>query len=204
MTWMTVVPWVSSFGLGYLILETEDAIRSFELWQWAVFFGASIFTMGLAITPTTFIAVVCGYFFGFNSALLVVVCYQLASFIGYFLSKVVDEGFLTLLVSKYPKSMPFFENIEEKQLMVTFLARISPALPFGLMNVVLALAQVRLRNFFWGGLFGMLPRTLFFIWVGSKATVLIEALQSNQNLTIVVAISIVALVSFYYILKPKK
>mgnify|MGYP001949666108 CR=1 FL=1 len=204
MTWMMVIPWVSSLGLGYLILASEETIRAFEFWQWALFFIGSIVTMGLAITPTTFIAVVCGYFFGFNSIFIIVLCYQLASFIGYYLSKIVDEGFLVLLISKYPKAEPFFENIKEKQFAVTFLARISPALPFGLMNVVLALAQVRLRAFFWGGLFGMLPRTLFFVWVGSQANALIEALQSNQNLSVLIVISLAVLASFYWILKPKK
>lgn len=203
MTWMTVVPWVSTLGVSYLALEYESWIRSYTLIPWAIFFAVSVFSMGLAITPTTFISLLCGYFLGFDAILPVVLCYQLASMIGYGLAQKLDHHTIDWVKQKFPKSVSIFYNVEKRQWMTTLLARISPALPFGLMNVVLSVSGVRPFPFFFAGLIGMLPRTVFFVWLGSQAPMLIEALQNKDQLAWFLLISAAGIFGLYKLLKPK-
>lgn len=203
MTWMTVVPWLSTIAITYLALDQEEWIRSFTFIHWLCFFGASVWSMGLAITPTTFISLLCGYFLGLQAIVPVIISYQLASLVGFGLAQKMDNHTLVWVKQKFPKSAPIFTNLERQQWLTTFLARISPALPFGLMNVVLAVSGVRLGPFFFGGLIGMLPRTVFFVWLGTQAPALIEALQTKDQLVWFILLSVAGLWLLYKLLRPK-
>ncbi|MDW3208618.1 MAG: VTT domain-containing protein [Reichenbachiella sp.] len=203
MAWMTLMPWFSTVSLSYLALEHEELIRSFSLLQWLCFFTICIFSMGLAITPTTFISLVSGYFLGYHAIIPVVLSYQLASLVGYGLAQKLDNHTIDWVEERFPKSAPIFANVESRQWLTTFLARISPALPFGLMNVVLAVSGVRFGPFFLSGLLGMLPRTLFFIWLGAQAPMLVEAVQSNDYFGLFIVLSVAGIFGLFYILKPK-
>jgi uncharacterized membrane protein YdjX (TVP38/TMEM64 family) len=203
MLWMTIAPWISSIGLTFLAVFYEEPILLFGLGEWTLLFGITILTMGLAITPTTFISLLCGYFLGFESLVFVVICYQMASLIGFQLANVLDHDLIRLATAKFPKSEQIFDNVKRNQWLTTIMARISPALPFGLMNVVLSITGIRRLPFFVGGLIGMLPRTAFFLWLGSKASLLKEALQSSGNIGWSIAITLAVFYGFYLLLKPK-
>lgn len=204
MLWMTVIPWISTMMITYLSITNESWINGFTTDAWAIFFLCSILTMGLAVTPTTFISLISGYFLGWQAALPVVLCYQLAALMGFGLAQQLDAHTLDWVINKFPKSATVFENVERKQWQTTFLARISPALPFGLMNVVLAVSGIRLVPFFLGGLVGMLPRTLFFIWLGIKAPILVEALQTKGPLAWFVVLSVAGIFVLYKMLTAKR
>ncbi len=203
MSWMTLMPWFSTFTLTYLALQYEELIRSFTSLHWMYFFALSVFSMGLAITPTTFISLVCGYFLGYYAVIPVVVSYQLASLVGYVLAQKMDNQTIDWVEKKFPKAAPIFANVESRQWLTTFLARVSPALPFGLMNVVLSVSGVRFGPFFLGGLLGMLPRTLFFIWLGAQAPILVEAVQTNDYFGLFIVLSVAGIFGLFYILRPK-
>ncbi|SMD35095.1 SNARE associated Golgi protein [Reichenbachiella faecimaris] len=203
MIWMTIIPWLSTLTITYVVLAEEDWIRTFTLSSWLYFFIISIFSMGLAITPTTFISLLGGYFLGVKAVLPVVISYQLASLVGFFLAQRMDNNARHWIQKRFPKSASIFDNVEKQPWLTTFLARISPALPFGLMNVVLAISGVRLAPFIFGGLIGMLPRTLLFIWIGSQASFLIEALETKDHLVWLIVLSGIGIFGLYKLLKPK-
>ncbi|MEP2023365.1 MAG: hypothetical protein ABJI85_01805, partial [Reichenbachiella sp.] len=133
MIWMTIIPWVSTLAISYLALVEEEWIRTFTISYWFGFFTVSVFSMGLALTPTTFISLLSGYFLGIQAVVPVVISYQLASLVGFSLAQKLDSNTKSWVQTKFPKSTTIFENVGEKQWLTTFLARISPALPFGLM-----------------------------------------------------------------------
>lgn len=203
MIWMTFLPWFSTIGITYLAIENESWIQSFATIEWSLFFIVSMFSMGLAITPTTFISLFSGYFLGINAIVPVILSYQVASMIGYGIAQYLNQDALEWIKNYYPRSKSILENVEQKQWLTTFFARISPVLPFGLMNVVLSIAGVKLGPFFFGGLIGMIPRTFLFVWLGSQASILIEALETNDQMIWLVLISVVGIFGLYQILKPK-
>jgi uncharacterized membrane protein YdjX (TVP38/TMEM64 family) len=50
---------------------------------------------------------------------------------------------------------------------VVFLARLSPVLPFNVLNYAFGLTRVRFREFVLGSFAGMLPGTLLYVYLGS-------------------------------------
>lgn len=200
---MSVMPILSSLFISSYVLLHEEVLNSFQIVDWVVFYAVSVLTMAFAVTPTTFICLLSGFLIGFSSLIPIVVSYQAASAVGYFLSNNLSDRFIEMLQMKYPKGGVLLKNVSENQLSLTLLSRLSPALPFAIMNVVLSISGIRFRPFFLGGLIGMLPRTVFFIWVGIQASNLTEALDSKMNMILVIIISLAAIILMAYLLKRK-
>ncbi len=202
--WMGIVPLVSSAGLSLVMLHYESVIAGFGLVEWALFFVLAVFTMAFAITPTTFLALVSGFFLGVYGLLPMVLAYQAASIVGYFLARQLGADFLTLLQRKYPGTRDIVHNVHKNQFALTFLSRISPAFPFAIMNVVLSVSKISLSPFFWGGLVGMLPRTLFFLWIGASASEWADTDSQGQNGYVAIGVSLLVLYAIYKILFSRK
>ena len=206
--WVTVAPLTVSSVISYYALAYEEMIAQLETAQWTIFVLLSCLTMGLALTPTTFIALVSGYFLGLTAIPGVVVSYTVASLIGFLLTHVIDNGrFMESLYrwlgDKAHRVKQLLKGIDSNQFGIIVMARLSPVLPFALMNVVLPVAGVRLKPFLVAGTLGMLPRTVFFIWLGSEAKVLRTLVEEGSEgmlprllLVLLLAISLVGF--FYY------
>ena len=171
--WMTLMPLLVSTALSYYAIAYESLTADFTSFTWSLFFLLSGLTMGLALTPTTFIALLSGYFLGLEAIFYVVPAYTLASLLGYQLTRWVDKGSLLQAIEQYSptkaiKLKQLLQGIQAHQFSLVVLARISPVLPFAMMNVVLPVAGVRLNNFLIAGTLGMLPRTLLSVWLGNQ------------------------------------
>jgi uncharacterized membrane protein YdjX (TVP38/TMEM64 family) len=163
-----IMPLLGSSLLTYWAISQEDSLRQADSIVWSGLFLISIFTMAFALTPTTFVALLSGYFLGWEAVLPVVTSYWIASWVGYRAAQRLDNGMLWQWLNQQPKVATFIEKLHQNDLALLILCRLSPALPFAIMNMVFALTHTRLRLFLTAGFVGMLPRTLLFIWVGKQ------------------------------------
>jgi uncharacterized membrane protein YdjX (TVP38/TMEM64 family) len=164
--------------------------------------------MGLALTPTTFVALVSGYFLGLPALAGVIASYTGASLIGFQLTRTVDQGQLINSIygwlgdERAKRLRQLLSGIADHQFGVIVMARLSPLLPFALMNVVLPVTGVRLVPFLVAGTLGMLPRTTFFVWLGSEAkTLRILVEEGGDGLLprlLLIGLLVVSLVGFLY------
>ncbi len=180
LVWMTIMPIVCSAIVTLLAIKYEVYIRSFNLPAWLIFFTGATITMALAMTPTTFIALLSGFFLSWLAVPFMLISYLVASALGFFLAKRVDQGKFLASIRKLPKVAGFINAINSKQLSFIVLCRISPVLPFAIMNVVLSMIHISFSKFLWGGFLGMLPRTLLFIWIGSTLHQLREIVETGR------------------------
>ena len=144
--------------------------------------------MGVALIPGSLIALVAGYFLGFAALPGVVFLYTIASLVGFQMTQWVDRGTLVDALGQLPPKQAKIAHqvqhgIARNQLGLTILARMSPIMPFTLMNIVLPLAGVSLRNYLLGGFIGMLPRTFFLIWLGDQAQEIRFLIENDGNVT---------------------
>ena len=178
---LTILPGMaSSVGLIFLY-QYEDTIQNFLLPQWLLFYVLCSFTMAFALTPTTFIALISGYFLGWTSLSGLIPSYVIASLIGYFIAGKIDKGNLLTHLKENSKINGITENLKKDELWVIFFCRISPALPFAMMNVFLSYMNVKIKNFVTGSLLGMLPRTLLSVWIGSEAGDIVSMFKHNTQ-----------------------
>ncbi len=206
--WVTVTPLAVSSVVTYYALAYESTIRQFGPGEWVAVFAVSCVMMGLALTPTTFIALASGYFLGLPAVVGVVVGYTSASLIGFSLTQAVDQGQLMKSIygwlgdERVKRLRQLLAGIADHQFGIIMMARLSPLLPFALMNVVLPVAGVRLRPFLVAGTLGMLPRTAFFVWLGSEAKTLRTLVEEGGAglvpRLLLIGLLVVSLVGFFY------
>ncbi len=206
--WMAIMPLTVSSVISYYAITHEALIRQFDIATWLILLLASCFTMGFALTPTTFIALLSGFFLGMQAAPLVVLAYTVASVIGFQLTHFIDNGLFLHTIKQLPGKKAaqldrFLEGLQGNQFGIIVMARISPVLPFAIMNVILPIAGVTLKKFILAGTLGMLPRTLFFIWIGSEAQELQTLIEEGEGdptaqvvFFVLLAVSLAGL--FYY------
>ena len=203
------MPLSFSSGLSLLIIDNISYVENLQLHEWVLVFSIVSLTMTFALTPTTVIALLCGYFLGFYAVLPVVVSYSLASLGGFYLSNSLGSNFQDVIRTSYPKLDSFIHKMSDKSpVSFVIFSRISPVLPFAVMNIVLPFIGIKIKPFFWGGMLGMLPRTLLAIIVGKLAKdilILIENPSSGIYMQIGFAVLLlVSLIGFYTIYKRNK
>lgn len=181
--WMVVMPLLFSGVAGWQIVEYESAIQLFTTWEWALVFLLVTVTMALALTPTTFVAISTGYFLGLNGLAPLVIAYTVASLLGYLIAKPLGSGILSTIQGYYPKTDQLVGKLNSTSpYWFVILCRLSPVLPFGIMNVVLSFISTPIRAFVLGGMMGMLPRTLTALMVGKLASDLLNVVaHPGQN-----------------------
>ncbi len=145
------------------------------------YFAITAALMALGLTHTTFIALLSGYFLGWEGFAGTVAAYGIAAATGYRLARLIDHGALRRFLHLFPKAESVIAELENDTLQLIILVRLSPVLPFALMTFVLASVGVNFQRFVVGSIAGMLPRTLFFYWLGTQAGGLTELLAHPER-----------------------
>jgi uncharacterized membrane protein YdjX (TVP38/TMEM64 family) len=160
-------------------------IKNIALFQNMGFYGSFLFwvlisiSMGISLVPTSFVALISGYLWGFSTILPLIISYILATSVGFYLSKVIDNNFILQELDKNTKAKNLLNNLKTEQFKIIALARLSPIFPFGISNVIFTYLGVPLKNLILAGIIGMLPRTLLMIWASTKIEVIQNLFNSN-------------------------
>jgi len=176
---LSVTPIVFTSVLGYYAIVYEPTLRAFNGWQWA---GITLVCMltSAALTPPTLLALLMGYFLGWEAMLPILLINLGGILFINLLVRWIDHDRFVRFLRKNPKAQSVLDRILDKELEVIFFAKLSPILPFGLTNLLFALSGAKLRNILLGGFLGMLPRTMLAIWSGREARE-IRALLDNPG-----------------------
>ncbi len=163
------MPLLVSSSISYWVITHEQEIQNFTFQNWTIAFTITCFTMAFALTPTTFIALLSGYFLGWRAFLPLAISYWVASYIGFKIAQMIDGGRFLKILSEKPQVKQVLENLQKDEFKIILLARLSPILPFAVTNVLFSFSGTKLRNFLTAGFIGMLPRTILSIWIGTQA-----------------------------------
>ncbi|GAA4359182.1 hypothetical protein GCM10023185_25570 [Hymenobacter saemangeumensis] len=181
---LVAVPLLGSSSLLYLLYKYQDLLQNLSAGQVLLYFVVIAFTMAFAFTPTTVVAIVTGYYFGWGGLAGMVLAYALASAIGYELAVRLDHGKLRDFMHHFPKAGAVVDELQQQSWQLIILTRLSPVLPFALMTFVLAMVGVARRRFLAASVVGMLPRSLFFYWLGTKASDVLALLRDPDGGTL--------------------
>lgn len=178
---ISILPLLVDAGIVYLLVQNETWIQQFSTTQWALTYAILALAMAVGLTHTTFIALVGGYFLGWQSLYYMIPSYLIATLIGYYLGSFIDNGRLLQYVQKGEKSSKILNNLKKKELLVIFFSRISPVLPFAVMNAVLSMLGASLSRYIPATLAGMLPRTVLFTWLGMEAKSITDIMNGPKE-----------------------
>lgn len=200
-----LIPLICSSSITAYFISHEEFIQSFSIYTWCTFYVITCFTMALAITPTTYIAIVSGYFLGWVSIPFMLISYLSASLLGYVFALLIDNGIFLKNLEENQKVQLFMKNLKKKEFLMIILARLSPALPFAMMNLLLAILKVDKKKFLIAGFIGMLPRTLLSIFLGTQVKEISLLFSQHKkdptNQLLIISLLILTTLGIFYFIK---
>jgi uncharacterized membrane protein YdjX (TVP38/TMEM64 family) len=200
---LVALPVLGSSSLSYMLYRNQALLEHLTPGQSIFYFVAIAFTMAFAFTPTTFVALVTGFYLGWAGLPGMVLAYAMAAFIGYHIAASLDHGKMLQFLHHFPKADAVMKELKTQSWQLIILTRISPVLPFALMTFVLAVMRVDRRRFLLASVVGMLPRSLFFYWLGTKAQDVFALLRDPDTGTmgklLVIGLVAVSLFGLYFL-----
>lgn len=190
--WKRVLPLVVIFGvlaaffafdLGQyfsqdFLKENREALLAFKDNNFALMLIGFILTYAvvaaLPFPVASFLTIFGGFLFGTvvggGAAILGATLGATALFMA------VKYAFKDVFKEKFGKYTGKFEaGLKENELSYLFILRLIPAYPFFVPSIVLALFDIRVRNFFFTTLFGIVPGTLVYASIGNGIGAVFDA-----------------------------
>jgi uncharacterized membrane protein YdjX (TVP38/TMEM64 family) len=166
---LVAVPIVGSSSLTFVLYRNQQFLEQLTTGQSLLYFVVVGVAMAFSLVNTTAVVLITGFYLGWSGFPGMVVAYALAALTGYQLASVLDHGKMLSFLSHFPKADAVMRELKTDSWQLIFLTRVSPVTPFALMTFVLAIMRVRRWPFLLASVAGMLPRSLFFYWLGTKA-----------------------------------
>ena len=205
---LTIVPLLFSSVLTVAVITHEKQILTFTWQNWIIITLVCCLTSTFAFTPPTVLALVFGYFLGWNALLPIFALNMGAIFLVNIITKRFNQDSLLSYFADNQKVTAILENIRKQELKFIFFTKLSPVLPFALTNFVFALSGAKLRNILLGGFLGMVPRTALAVWTGSQAKEIRRLLENpnegNLQKILIILLIIVSVGGILYFVLPRK
>ena len=203
MALLVLVPLLGSSSLVLVLSRHQYLLQHLTALQMGLYFALMGLTMAVALTNSTFVVIVTGYFLGWVGLPGMVASYALAAALGYELARRLDRDKLRGFLHRFPKADAVLAELQNQSWQLILLTRLSPVLPFALMTFVLAIVGVPRGRFLAASILGMLPRSLFFYWLGTKASDVLALLRDPDEGTlsklVVLALAAASLLGLYVV-----
>lgn len=180
--WVSVMPAVGSLLLVPIALKNSLFFNDLNfdgVFVLAIILGLATLLMGLALLPTTILAGLSGFLFGWKAFPWLFLGYNLASILGYAWGKLLSEDSMGIILSKYPKAQRILEDKKERIGALIFFVRLSPVIPFALSNLLFAWLKTGYSKLVIFGSIGMLPRTTLVFLSGTLVSEIYEAIRGE-------------------------
>jgi len=130
--------------------------------------------------PGSVITLAAGYLFGLVTGTWVVVVGSVA---GASVAFLIGRTLLRRRVEAWVEGRPRFAAIDrvvgDDGLKIVLLTRLSPVLPFNLLNFAFGITRVRFRDYLLGSVVGMFPGTVLYVYLGTAAKNLTDVLRGK-------------------------
>jgi len=183
---------------------SEEPILSFTITIFIVAFLVSI--MG----PITPICILAGFYFGFYEGLVISIIGETLGAIIVFLygRYLFKEYFLKLLGERFSK---FKNGFNKNAISYLMFIRVVGGTPFGVQNLLPAILDMKLRDYFIATIFGVVPWAYILVSLGNGLNNIVEAEQFDSSMlfkaeyiTPLIIIAIIVLLPVLYKLIKKR
>ncbi len=171
--WLAVGVLLTAFAVGGRALAASVP----RLVEWVGAQGAAgvaAFVLAYAVgtvllVPGSLLTLAAGALFGLaRGTLVALVAATLGSTAAFVAGRFVVRELVARRLARDPRLAAIAAAVSRDGLRITLLLRLSPLVPFNVLNYALALTTVRLRDFLLGSV-GMLPGTALYVYAGTLA-----------------------------------
>jgi uncharacterized membrane protein YdjX (TVP38/TMEM64 family) len=165
----------------------KDALASFLEWSqdigpWGgVIFAIAYVPAAVLLIPGSLLTLGAGFVFGVAQGTLIVSLGSTAGAAAAFVvGRRVARDWVARRIAGRPVMAAIKRAVEIEGFKIVLLTRLSPVLPFNLLNYAFSLTGVPFRTYILASWLGMLPGTIMYVYLGSAANSLAVLLSGEQ------------------------
>jgi uncharacterized membrane protein YdjX (TVP38/TMEM64 family) len=169
------------------VLFWRDTLASFLEWvqgigPWgAVLFAAAYVPAAVLLVPGSLLTLGAGFVFGVAKGTVIVSLGSTAGAAAAFLvGRSIARGWVARQLAGRSKMAAIARAVETEGFKIVLLTRLSPVLPFNLLNYAFGVTAVPFRKYILASWIGMLPGTIMYVYLGSAAKSLAALLSGDQ------------------------
>ncbi len=146
--------------------------------------GPIVFIAGYAIAcvafvPASLLTLAAGALFGvLRGTMFVLIGATIGALAAFLIARYLARDWIAARLAKDTRFAAIDAAIAEQGRKVVFLLRLSPVIPFSVLNYALGLTKVRIGDFVLASV-GMLPGTLLYVYSGNLASVVVGATDAT-------------------------
>jgi uncharacterized membrane protein YdjX (TVP38/TMEM64 family) len=154
--------------------QLTASVEGLGAWGPAVFIGVYALAC-VAFVPASLLTFAAGALFGVvNGTVYVLIGATLGALGAFLVARYVARDWVAARIARDPRFAAIDSAIAQQGRKVVFLLRLSPVIPFNLLNYALGLTQVRVADFVIASV-GMIPGTVLYVYSGKLASVVVGA-----------------------------
>ncbi len=175
------VPFRDTLSLDYLASQ-ESQLRQWQTdapWRTAVA-AVTIYVVvaGLSLPGAVVLTLVCGWYFGFWKALLIVSFGSTGgAMVAFLLGRYLFRDWVQ--TAMHDRLTRINEAFEREGAYYLFTLRLVPVVPFFAINAIMGLTSIRASTFWWVSQLGMLPGTAAYVFAGTSVPNLATLAQNG-------------------------
>lgn len=137
----------------------------------------------VAFVPGLPLTLAAGALFGVvEGSVLVSIGSTLGATAAFFSGRTVAREWVRRRIAAWPRFVAVDRAVESRGFLVVLLTRLSPLFPFFLLNYAYGVTAVRPRHYVLGSWLGMMPATVAYVYAGSLAADVSQALAGEAEL----------------------
>lgn len=172
--------------------ELVEWIQAQGSWASLLFVLAYILCAVLLI-PCSLLTLAIGAIYGVTKGfLLVTLSANLASLVAFLLGRRVLRGWVARKLESKPRFAAIDQAVGREGGLISFLLRLSPVFPYGLLNYALGLTRVPLGSYLLATALGMIPGTMMYVYLGSLAGYSVKAMPMTTGQKVLYGVGLVA------------
>lgn len=196
-----------------LIINQHGQIKNIISEQPILSFTATIFIVAFLVSimgPITPICILAGFYFGFYEGFIILIIGETLGAIIVFLygRYLFKEYFIKLLGERFSK---FKDGFNKNAISYLMFIRVVGGTPFGVQNLLPAILDMKLRDYFIATIFGVVPWAYILVSLGNGLSNIVEAEQFDSSMlfkaeyiTPLIIIAIIVLLPVLYKLIKKR
>jgi uncharacterized membrane protein YdjX (TVP38/TMEM64 family) len=147
-----------------------------------VLLGLVYIAATICLVPGSLLTLAAGFLFGFTTGLVtVVVASNAAAETAFLVGRWLARNWVERKTAGLPRLQAIDRAVGEQGFKIVLLLRLSPVVPFNLINYALSLSRISFRQFAAATFIGMLPGTVAYVYFGSVARSLADLLTGRTE-----------------------
>lgn len=172
-TWLTVILLLIGVAFGWFLLPLREWAEAFSTWVQSlgplgpVFFLIAYAVAVMALVPATAVTLAAGLAYGLWAVPLVLAAATIGSAAAFLISRYLVGDKVRRMLVDLPRSRAIHDAVGRGGWKLLFLLRLSPLMPFSVMNYLLGTTELSLWTYVSATFLGVIPALVLYVYLGA-------------------------------------